>query len=92
MNTGVDSYLFHFGEGEAEHLKHLGMPGMARSTVASTTREIHESRTSFNAFLQRSQDKVVLCIEERASRLSQKPVENIEPLQVVYVLTIDYMN
>jgi prolyl 4-hydroxylase len=70
--------------GEAEHLQAIGYPLMGRSKVVGKEDEYHAGRTSHNAFLARSQDAVVQCVEGRASYISQKPVENIEPLQVVW--------
>jgi hypothetical protein len=58
---------------------------MQRSTVVGDVQNrVHDSRTSHNAFLGKSEDKVVRCIEERAARITGKPIENIEPLQVVW--------
>ena len=55
------------------------------SVVGKKESEISDYRTSFTSFLSRSQDKVVQCIEERASKLTTFDVPNIEPLQVVWV-------
>jgi prolyl 4-hydroxylase len=59
-------------------------PLMKRSVVAEEKQVEHQSRTSYSAFLGKSQDDVVQCIEERASKFSSIPPENIEPLQVVW--------
>jgi prolyl 4-hydroxylase len=56
---------------------------MQKSTVAAKE-QYHPGRTSFNAFLTRQHDPVVECIEQRASLLTQKPLNTIEPLQVVW--------
>lgn len=47
-------------------------------------KSITQTRTSFSTFLQRKHDHVVSCIEERASHLVKKPLENFESLQVVW--------
>jgi prolyl 4-hydroxylase len=77
-------YIKNFlAPGEAEHLKHIGYPLMERSPVVNPYTKYHKARTSYSAFLNKSHDAVVKCIENRASYISQIPVENIEPLQVV---------
>ncbi|KAI3654329.1 hypothetical protein MP228_001048 [Amoeboaphelidium protococcarum] len=70
--------------GEAQHLIEVARPLFVRSTVVGDENYVHEGRTSHSAFLQRSHDKVVKCIEQRVSRFVNKPVPNIEPLQVVW--------
>lgn len=76
-------YIKNFlAPGEADHLKHIGYPLMERSPVISE-KKFDEARTSYSAFLQKSHDAVVKCIENRASYISQMPIDNIEPLQVV---------
>jgi prolyl 4-hydroxylase len=67
--------------GEAEHLASLGIPIMKRSTVAGYQES--DSRTSSTAFLPKSADKIVLCVEERAVELTGLPIPNLESLQVV---------
>lgn len=61
----------------------LGTPLLARSRVAEKESVVSNVRTSFTAFLGRSEDPVVACIEKRASHMTNLPVENIEPLQVL---------
>jgi prolyl 4-hydroxylase len=67
--------------GEAEHLAITGLGNLKRSTVADY--EESEVRTSSSAFLAKSADAVLECIEKRASYITGLPIENIEGLQVV---------
>ncbi|KAI3637488.1 hypothetical protein MIR68_004137 [Amoeboaphelidium protococcarum] len=72
--------------GESQHLIEAARPLFKRSTIVSDSDDtrISEIRTSSSAHLKRSHDKVVECIEERISMFVDKPVHNIEPLQVVW--------
>lgn len=55
---------------------------MEKSRVVGQEEYYHPGRTSSNAFLNKAHDKVVQCIERRASQITDKPVPNIENLQV----------
>lgn len=69
---------------ECDHFIAAGLPALHRSTVVSTDEHhVSEWRTSFTAFMERSQDDVFRCVEERAASLVSLPPENIEPLQLV---------
>ncbi|RKP22553.1 hypothetical protein SYNPS1DRAFT_8095, partial [Syncephalis pseudoplumigaleata] len=69
--------------GEAEHMISIATPKMERSRVVGNSKR-SESRTSSSAYLERSQDDVVRCIEERASLFTNISIEATEPLQVVW--------
>lgn len=75
----------HTLTGEAEHLQFISEPMMTRSIVAVEGQKVSEARTSYSAFMGKKHDKVVQCIEERASKLTDTPGDNMEGLQVVYV-------
>ena len=79
----IDNFI---SQAEALHLIAIAQPEMQRSKVVADTDEnkLSTGRTSFNTFLSRSQDAVVHCIEQRASRIVGKPLANMEPLQVVW--------
>ncbi|KAI8054337.1 hypothetical protein BDF22DRAFT_654520 [Syncephalis plumigaleata] len=69
--------------GEAEHMIELAKPRMERSRIIGD--DIYsEDRTSSSAYIEQSEDDIVRCIEERASRITNIPVESTEPLQVVW--------
>jgi prolyl 4-hydroxylase len=69
--------------GEADHMIEIAKPKMTRSRVIGDAQH-SEARTSSSAYLERSQDNIVKCIEERASLFSNISVESTEPLQVVW--------
>ncbi|RKP09239.1 hypothetical protein THASP1DRAFT_1938, partial [Thamnocephalis sphaerospora] len=69
--------------GEAEHMIAVAGPQMQRSRVFGES--IHsEARTSSSAYLAKTADHVIKCIEERASLVSNITVADTEPLQVVW--------
>ena len=79
----IDDFL---QPGEGEYLKYIGMPKMQRSSVAESPDNYYaksQARTSSSAFLEKSQDAVVKCIEERASNVTGVPMDYCEPLQVL---------
>lgn len=60
---------------------------MQRSSVAASPDDYYSKsdvRTSSSAFLLKSQDPVIKCIEDRSSMFSGIPLPQIEPLQVVW--------
>jgi prolyl 4-hydroxylase len=75
----IDDFL---QPGEAEHVIAYAKPRMKRSFVG--TGKYSQARTSSSAFLERSGDHVIRCIEERASQITGIPVNNTEVLQVVW--------
>jgi hypothetical protein len=79
----IDNFL---APGEADHLIMLGQPLMKQSGLVDDENNNPDLtvRSSFSAFLERSQDDVVSCIEQRMSYFSNKPTPNIEPLQIVW--------
>jgi hypothetical protein len=58
-------------------------PLLTPSTVAKEESVLDAARTSYTAFLIKSQDSIVRCIEERVAKITQVPIENIEPFQVL---------
>lgn len=70
---------------EIKHILKIGVPKFARSTVVSDSGDkVSDYRTSFSAYLARSEDAVVQCIEQRAAFIQGNvPLHNIEPLQLV---------
>ncbi|RKP09243.1 hypothetical protein THASP1DRAFT_28974 [Thamnocephalis sphaerospora] len=72
--------------GEAEHMIAAARPLMERSGIFADGAKTaySEARTSSNAFLDDGGDHVIRCIEERASLISNVPVNYTEPLQVVW--------
>ena len=73
--------------GEGEYFKNVSAPMMKRSSVAESADNYYAEsnvRTSSSAFLMKGQDEVVKCVEERASRLTGIPLDDCEPLQVVW--------
>ncbi|KAJ3343468.1 hypothetical protein HDU93_008127 [Gonapodya sp. JEL0774] len=85
----IDSFL---RIGESEHLIELAKPLYSRSTVVSETddetnkefRVVSDYRTSSTAYLPRSGDPVIRCVEARAAAFSGYPVRNTESLQSVH--------
>ncbi|KAI9199523.1 uncharacterized protein BJ171DRAFT_517823 [Polychytrium aggregatum] len=78
----IDNFLSYR---EADHIVELARPRFQRSPVASSNGDsVHEARTSSTAFLGKSHDDVIACVEERASMLTSFPVNHIESLQVVH--------
>jgi prolyl 4-hydroxylase len=76
----IDDFL---QPGEAEHMIAVATPKMERSRVFGD--KVHsEARTSSSAYLPKSADNVIRCIEERASFFSNISVADSEPLQVVW--------
>jgi prolyl 4-hydroxylase len=76
----IDDFL---QPGEAEHMIAVAKPKMVRSGVFGE-KKYHESRTSSSAYLEKSEDHVMRCIEERASQITNIPVNTTEALQVVW--------
>ncbi|RKP25904.1 hypothetical protein SYNPS1DRAFT_4440, partial [Syncephalis pseudoplumigaleata] len=76
----IDDFL---QPGEAEHMISIATPKMERSRVFGDSKH-SEARTSSSAYLSKSMDHVVRCIEERASFFSNISVADSEPLQVVW--------
>ncbi|KAI3638346.1 hypothetical protein MIR68_003957 [Amoeboaphelidium protococcarum] len=72
--------------GESQHLIQIARPLFRRSAVGSETdySDVDEVRTSYSAYLTRSHDKVVKCIEQHVAQFVGKSVDCIEPLQVVW--------
>ncbi|RKP07731.1 hypothetical protein THASP1DRAFT_2589, partial [Thamnocephalis sphaerospora] len=69
--------------GEAEHMISIAKPRMERSRVVGEQKH-SDTRTSSSAYLDKSMDSVVRCIEQRASQFSNISVEATESLQVVW--------
>jgi prolyl 4-hydroxylase len=69
--------------GEAEHMIAYAKPRMERSRVLGD-QKYSEGRTSSSAYLTKSADHVIRCIEERASHITGIPVNTTESLQVVW--------
>ena len=70
---------------EAEYLTSMAQTiGMHPSTVAAKDGQttIDPRRTSTSAYIPKSKDKVVKCIEDRLATVAAIPVENLEPLQI----------
>ena len=66
---------------EADYLVHRAREkGMKRSTVQGHVES--KDRTSSTAHLEKGQDEVVKCIENRIATVAQQPVSTLEPLQV----------
>jgi prolyl 4-hydroxylase len=80
----IDNFL---QEGEGDYIRNISKPRMKRSSVAETTDNyyaVSNVRTSSSAFMGKSEDAVVKCVEERASRITNIPIEDCESLQVVW--------
>ena len=79
--TQIDKFLTErestFLIEEAEKL------GMARSTVTSSAGAVeNQGRTSSTAFLPKSGNDIISCIEKKISTAAGLPMDNLEPLQV----------
>ncbi|KAI9227597.1 MAG: hypothetical protein DHS80DRAFT_24082 [Piptocephalis tieghemiana] len=77
--------------GEAEHMISLAKPLMKESSVVDSkknkdgkTTKTSTARTSFSAFMKRSKDSILRCIEQRATNFSRISIEQTEALQVVW--------
>jgi len=73
--------------GEAEHIIKLSTPRLIKSTIVRDNDDhyvLNDSvRTSSTAWLDKYQDPVVQCIEERAARFAPVDPEHCESLQVL---------
>jgi prolyl 4-hydroxylase len=76
---------------EADYLiKKAKEKGLQKSKVLGEN-EYSKDRTSSTSFLDKGQDDVVSCIENRIATVAQQPVSNLEPLQVtVYSNSQEY--
>ena len=71
---------------EADHIRELAEPHIARSGVVDTDTgksKLDDIRTSHGMFLRRRQDDVVAAVEERIAEWTLLPVEYGEGLQVL---------
>lgn len=69
---------------EADHLIRIAEGiGLKRSTVEGSGGSLRsEERTSDTAFIPKSHDPIVECIEKRIATVAQQPHSHLEPLQV----------
>jgi hypothetical protein len=69
--------------GEADHMIKIAKLRMERSRLVGD-KIYSDYRTSNSAYLNQSEDDVIRCIEECASRITDIPIESTEALQVVW--------
>lgn len=82
------AFLYHnfLSDEECEHLKALGAPHLAKSTVVdneSGQSVDSDVRTSSGMFLNKHHDEVVARIEKRISHITMIPEENGEGIQIL---------